>query len=94
MADRDGLSSPTEMCFAVTTVAVQHYNAVMSNQTVMAKLLLEKNQHATFIEAVCTVAFEFSSIASHQCAAGHINFKIIVLRVFNCFEKTELKRLT
>ena len=91
MADRGGLSSlPTEMCFAVTAIAVQCYNAVMLNQSVMAKLLLEKNQRPTFVEAVCTVASsstEFSSIATHQCAAGHVNFQLVFQRVFNCFAK-------
>ncbi len=96
MADRGGLSSPTEMCFAVTAIAVQYYHAVMLNQSVMAKLLLEKNQRATFVEAACTVASsstEFSSIATHQCAAGHVNFQLNLQRVFNCFAKNELKRL-
>ena len=95
MADRGGLSSPTEMCFAVTALAVQYYNAILSDQNILTKLLLEKNQCATFVQAVCIVtsAVNLSSILSHQCSVGHVNFQLILKRVFNCFAKIELKHL-
>ena len=33
MADRGGLSVPTEYCFAVTTLAVQYYTAIIANDS-------------------------------------------------------------
>ena len=39
MADRGGLSEPTEFCYAVTTLAVQCYTAISENDEIMKKLL-------------------------------------------------------
>ena len=54
IADRGGLSVPSEFCFAVTVLAVQCYAAIISNQEVKSKMMTVSNQRSAFISAVTT----------------------------------------
>ena len=95
MADRGGLSTPTEFCFATTCVAVQHYTAIMLDEATKLKLLAVKNQRSAFTSAISHVVMSqsFGRLLEQRCSAGHFNFKMIVESAFNCFAKNELKRL-
>ena len=96
IADRGGLSMPTEFCFAITTLAVQFYSAVMSNDIIRGNLLSHSNQRSAFLSAVCEVAASsvHKTLLQQTCAAvaKHSPFKVIVQKAFNCFAKNELKR--
>ena len=95
MTNRGGLSEPTELCFGVTTLAVQYYTAISGNSNIMKKLLCCQNQQAVFVEAVCDVvqAFLCGGPLFVRCESSHDNFVPIIQTAFNCFAKNELKRI-
>ena len=96
MADRGGLSVPTEICFGTTALAVQCYTVLAADETIKARLFKMSNQRSAFVRAILQVAEQsslFNNIASVKCSAGHCNFTWIVESAFNCFAKNELKRI-
>ena len=96
IADRGGLSVPSEFCFAVTVLAVQCYAAIIANQEAKSKMMTVSNQRSAFISAVTTFvkqSCDFQDLPNNICSEGHSNFKLILQTVFNCFAKNELKRL-
>ena len=96
VADRGGLSEPSELCFMVTTLAVQYFSAISANSDIMKKLMCCQNQREVFVNAVRQVA-ESSAILGGllfvECDASHNNFDLITQTAFNCFAKNELKRM-
>ena len=44
IANRGGLSMPTEICFTVTSLAVQCYNTIEADESVRKRLLAMNNQ--------------------------------------------------
>ena len=95
MADRGGLSEPTELSFAITVLAVQCYTAILSDNDAKQKLFCMINQRSAFIGAVSKKleADDFGTVLQRSCDAGHQNFELILATTFNCFAKNELKRL-
>lgn len=96
MADRGGLSVPSELCFAVTEVAVQYFTAIAADESVMQKLFASSNQRSLFIKATVTAAScndTLCTLTDVKCAFSHANFELIVKSAFNCFAKNHLKRL-
>ena len=96
VANRGGLSVPTEICFATTALAVQCYTVLAADESIKARLFKASNQRSVFIHAVLQVAEQsslFTSITSVKCSAGHCNFTWIVESALNCFAKNELKRI-
>ena len=93
MADRGGLSRPTEYCYTITTFAIQCYTLILSDDCAKSKLFAFPNQRLAFVHAV-TNSFSLScgSVIDQVCSAGHSNFSLIVQSAFNCFAKNELKR--
>ena len=90
-----GLSAPTELCFAVTALAVQAYNAISSDVNIKMKLLTSgSDQCALFTKALRLFASSRSvSVLNQVCSKQHENFDVVVQSAFNCFAKNELKRL-
>ena len=77
MANRGGLSVPTEVCFAVTALAVQCYTVMERDQSIKARLFKTNNQRSVFVCAVATLAEQsgfYADIASVKCSVGHNNF--------------------
>ena len=96
MADRGGLSEPTEFCYAVTTLAVQCYTAISENDEIMKKLLRCSNQQRVFMSAVrkflCSVN-ALSNLAYIKCNQNHENLNLILQKTYNCCAKNQLKRM-
>ena len=100
VANRGGLSVPTEYCFGVCCFAVQLHNCILANESARSKLLSAKNQRAAFIFAATNfaesntyVVLAEQTCALHITAQGHNNFVLILQRMINCFAKNELKRI-
>ena len=95
MANRGGLSEPTEYCLLVTARAVQFYTATVSCDVAMKHLMRSNKQRSVFVHAVQEV-FKSSPMLSGylqaECAQNHANFQYIVQTAFNCFARNELKR--
>ena len=94
-ADRGRLSAPTELCFAVTALAVQACNAISSHVNMKMKLLTSgSDQRALFTKALRLFASSRSvSVLNQVCLKQHENFDAVAQSAFNCFAKNELKRL-
>ena len=96
LADRKGLSAPSEYCFAITAFAVQCYTTITLDDSIMHKLLMCSNQRNAFVNAV-TKSVQSSEILHSlfhiQCSAKHTNFQLILQSVFNCCAKNQLKRI-
>ena len=95
MADRGGLSAPTELCFVITALAIQQYTAVCCDAAIKSKLMALPNQRCAFTSAAANVgkSGSFRNLFIQKCAAGHSNSEMIIQTAFNCFAKNELKRL-
>ena len=96
MANRGGLSTPTEYCFAVCTFAMKLYSHISANETVKKNFLSMAKQRDVFIAAACEVAKKcdtYNVLQTKTCLQGHNNFNLILQTSFNCFAKNELKRL-
>ena len=91
IANHGGLSMPTEICFTVTSLAVQCYNAIEADESVRKRLLAMKNQRVRFLHAVSCIAKQSDFIhvlLDIKCSADHNNFDPIIKCAFNCFAKT------
>lgn len=95
MADRGGLSAPTELCFIITALAVQQYTAICSDSTVKSRLMALPNQRCAFTSAALNVgkSGSFRNLFIQKCTAEHLNSEMIIQPAFNCFAKNELKCL-
>jgi len=96
LADRGGLSVPTDYCCIVCSLATKAYETIMSNDVAKKKFMACNNHRGIFIKGVCSFA-ESSDIHEaalvKTCSNMHNNFKLILQIAFNCFAKNELKRL-
>jgi len=93
-ANRGGLAAPTELCYSITALAVQSYNAVSSDSEAKMRLLTVNNQRPVFARALLLLASTNSvALLNQQCSNKHDNFDLVVQAAFNCFAKNELKRL-
>ena len=98
LANRGGLSEPTEFCFATTTVAVRCYTTISGNVDIMKKLLQASNQRQVFVTAVrkwIETSPLLSGLLNAECPSSkkHKNFDLVIQASFNCFAVNELKRL-
>ena len=92
-ANRGGLSAPTELCYATTALAVQAYNAVLSESEIRSKLLASDNQRYIFTQALLRLASSSGAVLSKHCSQTHENLALIFQTAFNyCFAKNQLKR--
>ena len=96
IADRGGLSKPSEFCYVVTSLAVVYFSTVASDELNHKKLLCAQNSRSVFC-AAATRAVSNSPPLLHlinvKCATGHSCFEAILKIAFNCFAKNQLKRL-
>ena len=96
IANRGGLSVPSEYSFAVCSLAVQMYTMISSDETIKTNLLCLSNPRSAFSKAVIKVAKDSATheiLTRQKCCKGHANFYLILQIAFNCFAKNELKRL-
>ena len=96
VANRGGLSVPTEICFATTALAVQCCTVLTADESIKARLFKASNQQSVFVHAVLQVveqSFLFTCMTSLKCSASHCNFTCIVESAFKSFAKNELKRI-
>lgn len=94
MADRGGLSSPSELCFAITALAFQSYNLICGDTVTKRRLLALNNACSVFVATLADIAESFDNhVLSQRCTNDHANFELIAQCSFNCFAKNELKRL-
>ena len=96
MANRGGLTEPTEVCFTITALAVQCYTRVASDETQFKKFLCVGNQRSAFISGVRAMANStamFRELLNVKCSADHSNFDLILQGAFNCCAKNSLKRI-
>ena len=94
MADRGGLSEPSEFCYAATILAMQYFTAVASSPENFEKLLAANNPRAMFMKATSAVIESRTSCnwTNVKCSMSHSNFHLIFCTAFNCFAKNQLKR--
>ena len=95
-ADRGGLAAPSEFCFATTTLAVQSYSAVNSNDEMKKRLLTCENPRSLFVTSLSQSVKSrplLAPLSLQKCANNHNNFELIIQCAFNCFSKNELKRI-
>ena len=96
IANRGGLSMPTEICFTVTSLAVQCYNAIEADESVRKRVFAMNNQRAGFLHALSCIAKQSDFILvllDIKCSAGHNNFNSLIKCAFNSVTKNESKRL-
>ena len=96
MADRGGLSEPTEFCYAVTILAAQCYTAFSENDEIMKKLPECSNQRRVFMSVgqnFSSSVNALSSLAHIKCYQNHENFNLILQKAYNCCAKNQLKRM-
>ena len=95
MADRGGLSAPTELCFTLTALAVQYFMAISLAEHIKFKLFHLSNQRSAFVKAVLHTKPPAACvhILEKRCSSGHLNAELILKSAFNCFAKNEVKRL-
>ena len=83
MADRGGLSSPTEYCYAVCAIAVNLHTHLMSAPHNKEKILLSfYNQCCAFVKAAVVVISEsklHNALTLQECSDSHRNFKLLVI---------------
>ena len=95
MANRGGLSEPSEFCFALTVLSLQCYAAIIGNDEAKSAMMTATNQRSVFVARVRTViekSASFHHMHTNVCLKGHSNCEVILQIVFNCFSKNELKR--
>lgn len=93
LADRGGLSAPTEFCFTATSFSVVHYNFLISDDLRRKTFLTSVNPRKLFVNALLEKSHATSCLTSPTCQSGHACFHKILELSFNCFAKNELKRL-
>ena len=93
MANRGGLSSPSQFCYAATAFAVHHYNHILANKHLKKRLLTSSNSRCLFVNALLSLAKNYNTTFFLSCRDGHASFPRILEASFNCFAKNELKRL-
>ena len=78
LANRGGLAVPSDYCFAVSTLAVQAFDALTSDDSAKKKLLQCNNQRCAFVQAVCNSIQSinlYASLKEFCCEQGHHNFE-------------------
>ena len=72
LADRGGLSAPTEYTYCVTALSVQYYTAINTDVDAKRKLFASSNQRRDFILAMSKVLLEhkFEMIINQKCSSG------------------------
>ena len=94
IANRGGLSSPSEFCYAATSAfAVHHYNHIITNERLKIRILKSSNSRSLFVNVLMTLAKKYDTTFFLNCKDGHASFRHILEASFNCFAKNELKRL-
>ena len=86
------LSATTELCYAVTALAVQAYNVVLSDSEIRIKFLTSNKQ--AFTQALLRLSSSSAAFLKKSCSQNHENFALIFQTAFNCFAKNELKSLS
>jgi hypothetical protein len=92
MANRGGLSEPTDATFAIACVTFLCYDYIRNNSQFLQLL----KHRTTFVKAVQQrCESEDANFADFKCnaTATHRLFSKIVFHMFNCFAKNLLKRL-
>ena len=88
------LSAITELCHAVTALAVQAYNVVLSDSEIRIKFLASNKQRCVFTQALLRLSSSSAAFLKKSCSQNHENFALIFQTAFNCFAKNELKSLS
>ena len=86
------LSAVTELCYAVTALAVQAYNVVLSDSEIRIKFLASNKQRCVFTQALLRLSSSSAAFLKKSCSQNHENFALIFQTDFNCFAKNELKK--
>ena len=88
------MSAITELCYAVTTLAVQAYNAVLLDCEIRIKFLASDKQRCVFPQALLGLSSSSAAVLNKRCSQNHENFALIFQTTFKCFAKNELKSLS
>ena len=95
MANRRGLSAPSEYCFTITNLATQYYSTIAADEEKLHQLYALPNQRSAFVTAVTVAVAALPAmhcLSEVKCFADHLNFDLILQTAFNCFSKNLLKR--
>ena len=71
------LSALTELCYAVTTSAVQAYNAVLSDSEIRIKFLASGKQQCVFTQALLRLSSSSAAVLTKRCSQNHENLALI-----------------
>ena len=94
MANRGGLAEPSDLCFMICAFGYLAYNHIFEHARIKSRFLLEKCQRSIFVKAVC----EFlkcidDTHVSMRCVVNHSIIEPVLIRLYNCLAKNELKRM-
>lgn len=96
MADRGGLSSPTELCFAICKMAFVLIGFFTGNSQLHALFMRARNHQLVFLYVLRTLCGNndvYKLLLEVRCNThSHSAFDSIVKKFFNCYAKNELKR--
>ena len=84
VANQGGLAQSTKFYFVVTTLAVQYYYSLLSNDAAKAKLFVSLNPRFAFLQAVETVVNDssnFRSSVNQLCLKGLSYLTFIIVRL-------------
>ena len=84
------LPAITELCYAVTTLAVQAYDAALSDSEIRIKFLASDNQRCVFTHALLRLSSSSAALRNMRCSQ---NLAMIFQTTFNGFAKNKLKSL-
>ena len=85
------LSAITELCYAVTALAVQAYSAVLSDSEIRIKFLASNKQRCVFTQALLRLSSSSAAVLKKSHSQYHENLALIFQTAFHCFAKNELK---
>ena len=92
-AHREGLSAPTELCYATTALAVHAYTVLLEDDEKKRQLLTASNQRGIFTRALIQFVSVSEPAILQRCTQNYENFELIDQSASNYFAKNELKRL-
>lgn len=94
MASRGGLAAPTDLCYTMCAIGYLCYKVISEHAEIKKQLMLQVNQRYVFVAAVSQfIQDELDSSLEVSCLVGHALLDKVLVRLFNCLSKNELKRM-
>ena len=96
MANRGGLSSPSEYCFHICLVGFLYFSQIFNSDSLTKKFLACHEHEKIFVEALSLKMASSNScftITDPVCASGHNFRRQMFVKLYHCFIKNFLRRV-